>query len=262
MEIGSPISPHTGVLVSGKGTRFILANTEQLHGKIHEMSERIRVLEDSLRSVHRKYEGHLLGCPGSNGYGARTQSAGVDEEEDEDIPAHPLLAAELLNIKSTMGLYSGGGAAQNGNSGRQDTPSGKRPSLHAMDVDHPSSDSQRASSEDTLTVPEGHLGAQVCLLEHPSVMKQFTPPLLSQRHLNGEHSKRGPSQNFLPPQVARISDSFPMSAPHLAYTIDHDHRRKDDYRNLPLRDYIRGQLPRREEAEYLWEQARRNALWQ
>lgn len=32
--------------------------------------------------------------------------------------------------------------------------------------------------------------------------------------------------------------------------------------NLPLREYIHGMLPDRSEAEYLWEQARQNALWQ
>lgn len=67
----------SGVLVSGKGTRFILANTEQLHAKIHEMSERIRNLEEAL-------------------------------EQCRCIPTpHPLLTPELLTIKSTMGLYGG-----------------------------------------------------------------------------------------------------------------------------------------------------------
>ncbi|KAG5351607.1 hypothetical protein C0989_005615 [Termitomyces sp. Mn162] len=66
-----------GVLVSGKGTRFILANTEQLHTKIQEMSERIRNLEEAL-------------------------------EQCQCTPApHPLLTSELLVIKSTMGLYGG-----------------------------------------------------------------------------------------------------------------------------------------------------------
>ncbi|KAL0581182.1 hypothetical protein V5O48_000872 [Marasmius crinis-equi] len=62
-----------GVLVSGKGTRFILANTEQLHTKIHEMSEHIRKLEDALE----------------------TSTSG----------SHPLLTSEMLSIKSTMELY-------------------------------------------------------------------------------------------------------------------------------------------------------------
>ena len=37
------------------GTRFILANTEQLHGKIQEMSDRIRSLEDALQSLHAEH---------------------------------------------------------------------------------------------------------------------------------------------------------------------------------------------------------------
>lgn len=72
-----------GVLVSGKGTRFILANTEQLHTKIQQMSDRIRNLEDALQSVH---------------------SAHASESEQP----HPLMQPELLTIKSTMGLYNGG----------------------------------------------------------------------------------------------------------------------------------------------------------
>ncbi|TFK66166.1 hypothetical protein BDN72DRAFT_844719 [Pluteus cervinus] len=37
-----------GILSAGQGTRFILADTEQLHRKISEMSHRIRQLEDAL----------------------------------------------------------------------------------------------------------------------------------------------------------------------------------------------------------------------
>ncbi|KAF8159162.1 fungal-specific transcription factor domain-containing protein [Crassisporium funariophilum] len=37
-----------GILAGGQGTRFILADTEQLHDKIYEMSNRIRQLEDAL----------------------------------------------------------------------------------------------------------------------------------------------------------------------------------------------------------------------
>lgn len=155
------------MLVSGKGTRFILANTEQLHAKIHEMSERIRVLEDSLRNTHRKYEGHIRRCPGRDNYGSHdTQGSAAEEGDDEDIPAHSLLVPELLNIKSTMGLYSGGGIGQNGST-RQETPSAKRPDVRSMEVDHPSPDSQRASSEDASTISEARPGAQVCLLEVP-----------------------------------------------------------------------------------------------
>lgn len=74
-------SEKKGVLVSGKGTRFILANTEQLHSKIHEMSDRIRNLEEGLQAIHSEHASH------------------------PDQP-HPLMQPALLGIKSTMGLYS------------------------------------------------------------------------------------------------------------------------------------------------------------
>ncbi|KAJ3528129.1 hypothetical protein NM688_g8035 [Phlebia brevispora] len=60
-----------GSLSAGQGTRFILADTEQLHRKILEMSERIRQLEDALAIFQ----------------------AGISSER------HPLLRDELLSIK-------------------------------------------------------------------------------------------------------------------------------------------------------------------
>ncbi|KAI0923665.1 hypothetical protein AcW1_006560 [Taiwanofungus camphoratus] len=60
-----------GSLSAGQGTRFILADTEQLHRKISEMSERIRQLEDAIAIFQ----------------------AGVSNER------HPLLRDELLTIK-------------------------------------------------------------------------------------------------------------------------------------------------------------------
>ncbi|GBE86700.1 hypothetical protein SCP_0905800 [Sparassis crispa] len=60
-----------GSLSAGQGTRFVLADTEQLHRKIAEMSERIRQLEDALAIFQ----------------------AGVSNER------HPLLRDELLTVK-------------------------------------------------------------------------------------------------------------------------------------------------------------------
>ena len=81
IQISTSIDSEKGVLVSGKGTRFILANTEQLHSKIQEMSDRIRNLEDALQAIHSEHASH------------------------PDQP-HPLMQPALLGIKSTMGLYS------------------------------------------------------------------------------------------------------------------------------------------------------------
>ncbi|KAG7453080.1 uncharacterized protein BT62DRAFT_45886 [Guyanagaster necrorhizus] len=60
-----------GILSAGQGTRFILADTDHLHRKITEMSQRIRSLEDALAILQ----------------------ASVSEER------HPLLDDELLKIK-------------------------------------------------------------------------------------------------------------------------------------------------------------------
>ncbi|KAI0670752.1 hypothetical protein C8Q78DRAFT_809999 [Trametes maxima] len=61
-----------GSLTGGKGSRFILANTEQLHEKIKAMSGRIRELEEALNEVQ---------------------------------PAHHLLREDLLLIKKSADLF-------------------------------------------------------------------------------------------------------------------------------------------------------------
>ncbi|KAJ3733329.1 hypothetical protein DFJ43DRAFT_995462 [Lentinula guzmanii] len=62
-----------GSLTSGRGSRFILANTGQLHGKISQLSERVRLLENALR--------------------------------DHANPEHPLLAPNLLQMKTIQEFY-------------------------------------------------------------------------------------------------------------------------------------------------------------
>lgn len=96
-----------GALVSGKGTRFILANTEQLHDKVHEMSDRIRQLEDALQ---------ILQCRSSP-------------------DPHPLLSPDLLSVKSTMGLYGG---TQVGTESTSSSPhSGNHPGPVEVDRSNP-----------------------------------------------------------------------------------------------------------------------------
>ncbi|KAH9846704.1 hypothetical protein C2E23DRAFT_872217 [Lenzites betulinus] len=67
-----------GSLTTGQGTRFILADTDRLHRKIAEMSDRIRQLEDGL---------------------AILQSSVTREP-------HPLLNPDLMKIKSGLELHS------------------------------------------------------------------------------------------------------------------------------------------------------------
>ncbi|KAJ3780693.1 hypothetical protein GGU10DRAFT_414928 [Lentinula aff. detonsa] len=62
-----------GSLTSGRGSRFILANTGQLHAKISQLSERVRLLENALR--------------------------------DHANPEHPLLAPEFLQMKTIQEFY-------------------------------------------------------------------------------------------------------------------------------------------------------------
>ncbi|KAL5512411.1 hypothetical protein ACEPAG_3403 [Sanghuangporus baumii] len=61
-----------GVLTTGQGSRFVLANTDKLHNKLIQMSQRIRQLEDALQISHSSVSG---------------------------MP-HPLLSEPLLAIKS------------------------------------------------------------------------------------------------------------------------------------------------------------------
>ncbi|KAG1872941.1 fungal-specific transcription factor domain-containing protein [Suillus subalutaceus] len=72
----SAICPN-GSLTTGQGTRFVLADTEKLHQKIAQMSDRIRQLEDAL-SISQT-------SPGEQ---------------------HPLLHRDLLDIKSIIDLHA------------------------------------------------------------------------------------------------------------------------------------------------------------
>ncbi|KDQ26286.1 hypothetical protein PLEOSDRAFT_30253, partial [Pleurotus ostreatus PC15] len=82
-----------GILSAGQGTRFILADTQQLHRKISEMSNRIRALEDALAIMH-----------------------GTTSSE-----RHPLLSDDLLKIKfGAEALRSDSTQKPNGQGGEQE----------------------------------------------------------------------------------------------------------------------------------------------
>ena len=72
---------------------------------------------------------------------------GYTDDDEENIPAHPLLQSELLGIKSSMGLYTGGGtnppppSKQNGG---KDCGQAAPPNNYQMNVD-----SRRSASEET-----------------------------------------------------------------------------------------------------------------
>lgn len=69
---------HTPPVPRLSPARFILANTEQLHAKIIQMSDRIRQLEDALGALQIK-------CA---------------------TDPHPLLSQDLLRIKNSLELYT------------------------------------------------------------------------------------------------------------------------------------------------------------
>ncbi|KAI6096181.1 fungal-specific transcription factor domain-containing protein [Pisolithus croceorrhizus] len=74
----STICPN-GSLTTGQGTRFVLADTEQLHDKVSRMSDRIRQLEDALAILQSSVS------PGKQ---------------------HPLLSRDLLSVKSSIEFHA------------------------------------------------------------------------------------------------------------------------------------------------------------
>ncbi|KAI0343143.1 hypothetical protein BDW22DRAFT_1329101 [Trametopsis cervina] len=84
-----------GSLQTGKGnraTRFVLASTQDLHEKIHELSNRVRELEDGLRASHSQHSQNT----------------------------HPLLSEDLLRIKAPI-QREGLGATSSGPGGEQES---------------------------------------------------------------------------------------------------------------------------------------------
>ncbi|KAL4252529.1 Zinc cluster transcription factor 30 [Pleurotus pulmonarius] len=196
-----------GVLVSGKGTRFILANTEQLHSKIIEMSDRIRSLEEALEELH----------------------SSINKD------THPLLATnELLNIKSTMGLY--GGAQKGGND-----VLGGHTSSTPSDGGHDNHADDKPGQMDVDPTRFDYVGQS-------DQKRQDTTDSSSLLSSSGPHYKG--EDKLLTPEIMRLSDSFPISG------------NVSPEPNPKVREFIRSKLPARHVAEHLWEQAKQNALWQ
>ncbi|KAG5644901.1 hypothetical protein DXG03_007453 [Asterophora parasitica] len=213
-----------GVLVSGKGTRFILANTEQLHTKIHEMSERIRQLEEALE-----------GCQCFPGAGISPSSPFLSHQDDDPRPiTHPLLAPQLLSIKSTMGLYGGSQAGENGG------PQNGNGNGQKMDVD------EEVQSGSGSRSPRREGSVEV----HSHRNGNEQPGHASTSTLTLHASSSQADQDAMFEEVMKLSQTYPLP---------------DDVSpepNLKLRGYLRRMLPAREEAEHLWSQALQNALWQ
>ncbi|THH04022.1 hypothetical protein EW145_g5829 [Phellinidium pouzarii] len=80
-----------GFLVTGRGSRYILANTEKLHEKILQLADRILALETALRAVHAEHFRCLPRSP--------------ENDALPPPPPHPLLQGKDLLIKGQLELY-------------------------------------------------------------------------------------------------------------------------------------------------------------
>lgn len=177
--------------------RFILANTEQLHDKIAELSDRVRQLEEALEQVQAQ-------CSNQT---------------------HPLLAPDLLRIKTSQELYG-------------TTPFPPPPSLNSELS--PSTPSRQT---------EG-LGESVGALSlYPTTAVKFANQgndSASSSTSPSGHPRRETTPPEVAPDILQLSATFPFP-----WMVD-----------LSIRKRIRDALPPREEAERICTEARNNALWQ
>lgn len=140
---------------------------------------------------------------------------------------HPLLGPQFLGVKSTMGLYGG---TQVG----AESPDHDHDKKHVnMDVDTPDRGSSEETQKGTIVVPVSLPAARVDPISH-----------LFQHKIPYE------STDSMFAEVLRLSQCYPLP------------ENVSPEPNIKLREYIRGMLPDRAEAEYLWQQALVNALWQ
>ncbi|KAG6856579.1 hypothetical protein H0H87_002967 [Tephrocybe sp. NHM501043] len=127
-----------GILSAGQGTRFILADTDQLHKKIADMSHRIRQLEDALAILqatvsdrrHPLLQDELLKVKfGPEATEARQQSSPPSQVEEK--------LAQSIDALGTLTLRGSGGPKYFGRSAGSET-------LIAADEDSDEEDEEEA----------------------------------------------------------------------------------------------------------------------
>lgn len=139
-----------GSLTSGRGSRFILANTEQLHTKIQQLSERVRVLEQAVQ--------------------------GYNHED-------PLLAPDLLLIKTTQEFHVAAGNAPSSPTGAATT----------------SSASSQPTKEESLRASVSSMSITSPLEPCVPHCKDDTTPLLDEKGIPQ-----------VPPAILQLSSTFPF----------------------------------------------------
>ncbi|KAE9406550.1 hypothetical protein BT96DRAFT_875520 [Gymnopus androsaceus JB14] len=196
----SSICPN-GVLITGQGTRFVLADTEKLHEKIAQMSDRIRQLEDALTILH--------------------STTGATEP-------HPLLDRDYLKIKSSLELHA---AIQNENQQVKTEDLEESQYIDAFGT--------LAIREDGASTFYGRSAGSESLLigETASAPAENRPPRHDFTPTNGgisqsldtmptirEWQQQAGQSRGLPPVLTNLSQSFPLPAsqpiPDLDYLID------------------------------------------
>ncbi|KAJ7120976.1 fungal-specific transcription factor domain-containing protein [Mycena epipterygia] len=232
----SAICPN-GSLITGQGTRFVLADTEKLHSKIATMSDRIRQLEDALSIL---------------------QSTVTNE-------AHPLLDRDLLKIKSSIELHSavegaddgahlnggGGGGGEGGSNSEEWEEYIDAFGTLAIREDGAATFYGRSAGSESLLMGEGSTSVSVSSpLSSPSPSMQ---PSVSSHTLA---AALGPSivrrQDSYPPasssSIASFTSAFPFSPAGAANA------------NIDL-DYLTARLPGYTEAARLCELYLAQAPW-
>ncbi|KAF9453101.1 hypothetical protein P691DRAFT_659182, partial [Macrolepiota fuliginosa MF-IS2] len=184
-----------GALTAGRGSRFILANTEQLHDKIGELSDRVRQLEEALEQLQSQ-------CSNQT---------------------HPLLAPDLLKIKTSQELYG-------------TTP------LPPPPPPLPSTSAVSDASTPPATTPGRH--GEEYIRESVIALSLSKSSSASVSGAGAHWRETTPPE--VPDDILQLSATFPFP-----WMVD-----------LSIRKRIRDALPPREEAERICAEARNNALWQ
>ncbi|KXN83107.1 hypothetical protein AN958_01778 [Leucoagaricus sp. SymC.cos] len=193
-----------GALTAGRGSRFILANTETLHDKITELSDRVRQLEEALERLQQQ-------C---------------------STEPHPLLAPDLLKIKTSQELY-GTAPLPPPSSLTKDAPSPTASSSRPKD--------DRSLPDSVVALSLGNHAGTVPITRKPATVTGNRPSSPSSAVVRREIT---PPE--VPPDILQLSSTFPFP-----WMVD-----------LSIRKRIRDALPPREEAEIICAEARNNALWQ
>ncbi|KAK1236247.1 hypothetical protein PQX77_000509 [Marasmius sp. AFHP31] len=189
----SAICPN-GSLITGQGTRFVLADTEKLHEKIARMSDRIRLLEDALTILH-------------------TSTGAAD--------SHPLLDRESLKIKSIIELHAAVSSSQ---------PEGQeQPQEESEDSQYIDAFGTLAIRDDGAATFYGRSAGQEGETPSPEPLPSRITPQIAQTsngiglgiHPSTSAQHQWPQEhNELPRALTNLSHSFPLPAAQQAFDID------------------------------------------